>query len=186
MNLGASPVVRFLLIILIVVLVLYGFNRYVYAPNQEKIYERKQELSRLTSALFHVKETVENLPKVEAELESLQEEWERLEILVPKSEKVTNFITHVSKAEHKAGIYIISIEPQAIEPKELYTVHPYRLQLEGSYHSFARFLGALSSLPQLITLSEFTLSANPNSVNGDDAVSIKCLLSSYTSLKRSS
>jgi len=186
MNLGASPVLKALLIILLVVLVLYGFNRYVYGPNQEKIQDRQQELSRLTSALFHVRETVENLPKVKAELESLQEEWERLETLVPRREKVTDIIEQISRAERVAGIYIVSIEPQPTEARDLYTVNPYRLQLEGSYHSFVRFLGALSSLSRIINVSEFNLSANPNSVNDDDAVSIQCLLTSYTSLKRSS
>ena len=186
MNLAASPVLKVLLVILVVVLVLYGFNRYVYAPNQERIHEKQQELSRLSSALLHVRETVENLPKVKAELESLQEEWERLETLVPPREEVTDLIEQVSKAERKAGIYIISIEPQLPEARELYTANPYRLQLEGSYHSFARFLGTLSTLPRIINVSEIKLSTNPNAVNDDDAISIQCLLTSYTSLKRSS
>lgn len=186
MNLAASPVLKVLLIILLVVVIFYGFNKYVYTPNQEKIRDKQQQLSQLTSALLHVKETVENLPKVKDELESLQEEWERLEVLVPKTEEVTDFIEHISKAERKAGVYIISLEPQGSVAKEMYNENPYRLQLEGNYHSFARFMSALSSLPRIINVSDINLSTNPNSMGDGDAVSIQCLLISYTSLKRSS
>ena len=185
MNLTASPVMKVLLIVLVMVIILYGFNRYVYTPNQEKIRARQQELGRMTSALLHVKETIENLPKVKAELEALQGEWDRLEKLVPRTEKVTDVIEQVSQAERKAGVFIISIEPQPTEAKELYTQNPYRLQLEGNYHSFARFLSALSSLPRIINVSDIKLSSNPNSMGDDDAISIECLLTSYTSLKRS-
>jgi type IV pilus assembly protein PilO len=185
MNIAASPVLKALIIILLVLVILYGFNKYVYTPNQEKIRGKQAELSRLTSALLHVRETVENLPKVKAELESLQEEWLRLETLVPRSENVTDFIEQVSEAERKAGVYILSIEPQPSQVQDLYTANPYRLQFEGSYHSFALFLSALSSLPRIINVSEIDLSMNPNALGDDDSITIQCLLTSFTSLKRS-
>ena len=185
MKLTASPFVKGLFIVLLVVIVLYGFNRYVYAPNQEKIREQQAELSRLTATLFHVRETVENLPKVRAEYEALQKEWQRLETLVPQREEVTDLIQQVSNAEKKAGIYIVSIEPQVSQPKELYTENPYRLAIEGSYHSFARFLSVLSSLPRIINISQIALSANPMSMDETDAVIVRCVLTSYTSLRRS-
>ena len=180
----SSPVLKGLIVILLVVIILYGFNRYVYSPNQEKIREKQEELGRLTTTLLHVRETVENLPKVRAEYEALQEEWRRLETLVPQREEVTDLIQQVSNAEKKAGIYIISIEPQASLPKELYTENPYRLEMEGSYHSFARFVSTLSQLERIINVSQVHLSANPNAIDDSDAVVVRCLLTSYTSLKR--
>ena len=185
MNLAASPVMKALIIILLVVVILYGFNRYIYSPNQEKIRDKQEELSRLTSALFHVRETVQNLPKVRAELESLQEEWARLELMVPRTEDVTDLIENVAAAERRSGVYVISIEPQPSLTQELYTENPYRLRLEGSFHNFARFLGALSSLPRIINVSDINLSVNPNAVDEDVSITIHCLLTSYSSLKRS-
>lgn len=185
MNVMASPVMKGLVIVLLAVIILYGFNRYIYAPNQESIREKQVELSRMTTTLLHVRETVENLPKVRAEYEALQEEWQRLETLVPKREEVTDLIQQVSKAEKKAGIYIVSIEPQPSLTKELYTENPYRLEIEGSYHSFARFLSALSQLDRIINVSQVRLSVNPNAMDEIDAVVVRCVLTSYTSLKRS-
>ncbi|MFQ6093156.1 MAG: type 4a pilus biogenesis protein PilO [bacterium] len=176
---------RVLLVILLVAVVLYGFNRYVYTPNQQKIRGMQQELMRLTTTLLHVRETVENLPRVRAEYESLQQEWRKLQTMVPETEEVTDLIQQVSVAERKAGVYIISIEPQVPRAKELYTENPYRLRLEGSYHSFARFLSALSAMPRIINVSEIVLSANPNSREENDAITVQCSLTSYTSLKRS-
>ena len=184
MNLSTSPVVKGLLIVLIVVIILYGFNRYIYAPNRGKISDQQAELSRLSTTLLHVRETVENLPKVRAEYELLQEEWQRLVALVPQSEEVTELIQEVSGAEQKAGIYIISIEPQPSVSKQLYTENPYRLEIEGSFHSFARFLSALSRLERIINLSQVRLSANPNTMDENDALLVRCILTSYTSLKR--
>ena len=184
MNLSASPLLKGLIVVLLIAVILYGFNRYIYTPNQEKIREQQVELGRLTSTLLHVRETVENLPKVRAEYEALQEEWQRLETLVPRREEVTELIQEVSGAERDAGIYVISIEPQAPVAKDLYTENPYRLQLEGSYHGFARFIGALSKLERIINVSQVRLSANPNAMDETDAVVIRCLLTSYTALKR--
>jgi type IV pilus assembly protein PilO len=186
MNLSESPLVRGLLIVLLVVIILYGFNRYVYSPNQGKIREKQEELNRITTTLMHVRETVENLPKVRAEYEALQKEWQRLVTLVPQSEEVTELIQEVSQAEKEAGIYIISIEPQPSVPKELYTENPYRLEIEGSYHSFARFLSVLSKLERIINVAQVHLSANPNARDENDAVLVRCVLTSYTSLKRGS
>ena len=185
MNLAASPVLKALIIILLVVVILYGFNRFIYSPNQEKIRSRQAEFSRLTSALLHVRETVDDLPRVKAELATLQQEWDHLEIMVPRTENVTDFIEQISTAEKEAGVYIISIEPQPSLAQDLYTENPYRLRFEASYHSFARFLGALSALPRIINVSEIDLSANPNALGDDDSIIVQCLLSSYTSLKRS-
>ena len=184
MNLRASPALKVLLVVLCVVVVLYGFNRYVYGPNQETIREKQAELRRLTTTLLHVRETIENLPKVRAEYEFLQDEWKRLQTLVPQSEEVTDLIEQVSAAERKAGVYIISIEPQASYPNELYTENPYRLQIEGSFHSFARFLSALSSLQRIINISQIVLAANPTATDDHDSIIVRCLLTSYTSLKR--
>ena len=186
MNVSASPVLKGLIIVLLAVIILYGFNRYIYAPNQEQIREKQVDLSRLTTTLLHVRETVENLPTVRAEYEALQEEWRRLETLVPQREEVTEFIQQVSEAERQAGIYIISIEPQVSLTKELYTENPYRLEIEGSYHSFARFVSTLSKLPRIINVSQVNLLANPNAMDEHDAIIVRCLLTSYTSLQRGS
>ena len=185
MNFASSPVLKALIIILLVVVILYGFNRYVYTPNQEKLRDKQEEFARLSSALFHVRETVENLPKVRAELQSLQEEWAKLETMVPKTEDVTDLIENVSKAERRSGIYIISIEPQPLRTQDLYTENPYRLRLEGSFHSFARFMSALSALSRIINVSEIKLTVNPNALGEDVSISIQCLLTSYSSLRRS-
>ncbi|UCE18367.1 MAG: type 4a pilus biogenesis protein PilO [Gemmatimonadota bacterium] len=185
MNLNASPVLKGLIVVLLAVVIFYGFNRYIYAPNKETIRERQVELGRLSTTLLHVRETVENLPKVKAEYEALQEEWQRLEILVPQREEVTDLIQEISQAEKKAGLYIISIEPQASVPKELFTENPYRLEIEGSYHSFARFVSALSKLERIINVSQVQLYANPTALDEHDAVVVRCMLTSYTSLRRS-
>lgn len=184
MNLTASPVVKGLLIVLLVIIILYGFNRYIYGPNQAKIRDQQAEFSRLSTTLLNVRETVENLPRVRAEYELLQEEWQRLVALVPQSEEVTELIQEVSEAEQEAGIYIISIEPQPSVPKELYTENPYRLEMEGNYHSFARFLSALSKRERIINLSQVRLSSNPSAMDENDAILIRCILTSYTALKR--
>jgi len=173
-----------LLIVLLLVLILYGFNSYIYEPNQAQIRTKQEELARLSSSLLHIRRTVDNLPRVRAELENLQQEWQDLEQLIPRTESVTDVIHFVSQAERQSGVFIISIEPQPTQVKDLYTESPYRLQIEGSYHNFARFLTALSELQRVVNVSEMNLSMNPQTLSDDDIISISCLLTSYTALKK--
>lgn len=184
MSMGGSSVLRMLLIVLLLVVILYGFNRYIYEPNQIQIRTKQQELSRLSSSLLHIRKTVEDLPRVKAELENLQREWQDLEKLIPRTENVTDVIHFVSQAERQSGVFIISIEPQPTQVKDLYTENPYRLQIEGSYHNFARFLTALSELQRIVNVSEMNLSMNPETLSDDDIISITCLLTSYTALRK--
>ena len=73
------------------------------------------------------------------------------------------FLEDLGRLAVRAGLTVISSEPQAVSQDKLATMVRAHVVLRGTYSEAASFLGSLSDSGELITVDSFEITASPGS-----------------------
>jgi type IV pilus assembly protein PilO len=122
-----------------------------------KVDELRTELQTVAGELQRLKSAVNSLPRIEAELETLQARWEALRGLLPRESEISSLLTNVTTAGMKAGVQFTLFEPGQAESYELYTRYPVRITVTGGYHQVGRFFDNLCNMGRLVGISNVGL-----------------------------
>jgi type IV pilus assembly protein PilO len=169
-------------VILIVALVwLIFFTDYL--PFSQKrtsrtLEELRSELQVVGGELQRLRSAVNSLPKIEKELETLEQKWLALRGLLPRESEMSTLLTSVTTAGMRAGVQFTLFEPYSPEPYDLYTRYPIRVSVTGSYHQVGKFFDNLCNLSRLVGISDIGLAQLPD---GEDAATVEAsvTLSAY-------
>lgn len=75
----------------------------------------------------------------------------RLEELIPDSEEVPALLDDIGTRARLAEVDLRELQPQGREPGQYYDRTSYNMAVVGEYHSVARFLTDIASLPRIVT-----------------------------------
>jgi len=136
---------------------LYLWFNYIYTPRNERIGELEGQVSELQADIRQLEITVSQLPRVEAELQALQQSWEEVLRSFPTEAREEEILGNLTISEYMAGLYITNITKGGRRSTELYIEDDYAVDLMGRYTEMESFIRELASMPRRMTVRTMQL-----------------------------
>jgi type IV pilus assembly protein PilO len=138
---------------------LAGFYLGFYKPRER---QNEQERARLQARLAEVKDLrrfENNLPELNRQIESLQDQLEIQSRIVPGEQEADQFMHLMQNTAQAAGIEIRRWTAKPPTTKEYYTEIPFDLELDGPYYALLNFFDRVAKLERIINVSNLQLGA---------------------------
>jgi type IV pilus assembly protein PilO len=94
-----------------------------------------------------------DLPGLERQIASLQQQLTIQKTIVPDEKEVPGFIHLMQDTAASAGIEIRRYTSRPVVSREFYTEVPYEMDIDGSYYSVVNFFDKVSKLQRIINIS---------------------------------
>lgn len=156
-----SPIQRWAVIGLMLIIILGGFFYFVYMPMAERKKVIDGELSRLVNGIninMTKARTLEDLKKQNAELQrQLSEKKEQL----PSESEAESLLKQISDVGAGANLDIKLWKPgdRRQSPDGLYIELPVSIEITGGYHSMAIFFDRISKFPRIVNISNLKIAS---------------------------
>jgi type IV pilus assembly protein PilO len=136
-------------------------------PNQnDRLNALKVDFEKKSTELARARATVADLPRFEAEYETLHQRWALAAELLPADKQLPVLLRKITLAAQQTGVEFVSFRPGGQKAEQYYTELPLQLSVYGGYHQVGSFLAELANLRRIITVSNLHVKSN---AKGDDA-----------------
>lgn len=177
--------------VMIMVLAMYGFYRFMIQPKAADIAGKKTEIVTLRGQLASMRGSPQEKTILLAEKERLDLKLKEVESYLPDHENVAELLDQFSMVENETRVYVVGFKANetAEETGQPYRANKYKITVEAGYHQFVEFMSAIMALPRIISFSDMKISPNPNAPNTAEvnegledqprSLSIECSVTSY-------
>ena len=100
-----------------------------------------------------------NLDAYRRQMVEMEESFGALVSQLPSDTEVPGLLEDITNKGLLNGLDIASIDLQKEQAKEFYVELPISIIATGSYHDLGAFISAMAGLPRIVTLHDFTISA---------------------------
>lgn len=148
------------------------------SPNLEQINRLQNKQQQLNAQLRKVQSKAKNLPKLEAELAQVKNEFEEKSLLLPKEKEIPQLLRDISSLGRHAGLDFIQFKPMPSVPKDFYAEIPVSINVRGPYHNVGAFFDRVSKLERIVSVSNTKMSS-PKLEDGEMLLNSDCRLVTY-------
>ncbi len=96
------------------------------------------------------------------ELMQLQEEQRDLLKVLPKRAEIGGFLSNIQEQLELAGLEVISLNPEAEVPQDLYVRIPVRFEVRGGYHNLVKFFKSIGEIKRIVNVENISLTPDRN------------------------
>lgn len=98
-----------------------------------------------------------DLDAYKAQLAEMREKFGALLMQLPSQTEIESLLRDVSQTAQQDGLAQRLFQPRDEVRKNFYAEKPIRMEYVGSWQQIAKFVSDVSSLPRIVTFSDFTL-----------------------------
>ena len=175
------PLDKKLKIIIAVILFLLPavlFYFFWFQPQSKKTVKLEKQKVTLTKELKDAKAKAANRPKLQAELDAVEERFKETATLLPKEKEIPSLLTNISALGRGSGLDFLTFKPLKDIPKDFYAEIPVDIKVRGPYHNMGIFLDQVSKLDRIVTVSNITM-GGPKQESGEMLLNSSCRLVTY-------
>jgi type IV pilus assembly protein PilO len=188
LDLKSPAVQKFILSIMLSGGILGGFffSRIVpftYPSQKDQLAQLKSEYEKKSTELARARATVADLPRFEAEYESLHERWAMAAELLPTEKQMPTLLRRITLAAQQTGVEFVVFRPNDERPDQHYTEMPLSISVFGQYHQIGSFIAELANMQRIVTVSNLKLKSHSK---GETATTAAEFTASAYSLNASS
>jgi len=143
-----------------------------------RIQRSAKEQKKLDQDYIEKQAIANNLNQFRREKELLEGRLNEALAELPNDKRLDELLQLFQDRATKAGIDILTIEPQAEVSEGFYARIPIPMTVQGGYHEVATFLDAVGRLRRIVNVSNVTLDT-PKDVNGKVVLSAKFLATTF-------
>lgn len=159
-----------------------GWER-VYVPRSEEITvleERLQTLQTQNDAARATAAAASAEAAVERQLALRRDQLVAVEALIPSGEELPELLNAIAAQADAAGVELSLIQPVGATAEQFYTRRTYDLAAIGSYHALADFVTRTASMPRIVTPTNLSLSAQPETTrDGEQRLEARFSIETY-------
>lgn len=100
-----------------------------------------------------------NLEAYRQQMVEMEESFGALVSQLPSDTEVPGLLEDITNKGLQNGLEIASIDLRKERAKEFYVELPIAISASGSYHDMGAFISGMASLPRIVTLHDFKISA---------------------------
>lgn len=159
-NPGSWPVVVKLTIWLsaFAVVIFAGYFMFVTELNKQVEGERKKQDALLKDYEEKAFKAM-NLDSYKKQLADMEEAFGALLRQLPKDTEVPSLLEDITHTGLGSGLEFDSIDLGTEAKREFYAELPINIKVSGDYHGFGAFVSGIAALPRIVTLHDFSISA---------------------------
>jgi Tfp pilus assembly protein PilO len=162
MNLQDPVIQRRAFTILIAALLGYVFFGstllpFTYRVQRGQITRLEAELAEQERKLSIARSRAGRLEVLQARMAEMQQDWQRLEALLPRSEEMPEFLREIARLASSVGVKIDLLQPGQAAPGEGVETRPIEMRVHGDYHDVGRFIGLVANASRVIRTEGLTL-----------------------------
>ena len=147
------PVVVQILLAVVIAAVVGGGVWYVWVKPVNDDNEQKQvALDQKKADNETLRRYERDLPGLEREIASLQQQLEIQRTIVPDEKEAPGFMHLMQDTAASAGIEIRRYSAMPVQTREFYTEVPYQIDIDGSYYAVVNFFERVAKLQRIINI----------------------------------
>lgn len=159
-------------------LIVGAFVWFMVMPQLDELTRLDGELARLESELIQKRQIADNLPQFKAEFAKMEKQLEKALTQLPNKAELPTLLTNLSTIAKDNGLEVKTFKPMNEVSKGFFAEVPTTLALEGTYHQFAMFAEAVSSLSRIVNVGDLSLSS-PKVEGGSAQLKIDCKVTTF-------
>lgn len=166
---------------IVVALFLLPLVIFYFAWLQPKAAEKTrlvQQRVTVSKALQQAKTSAANRPKLKAELEATEKQFEITATLLPKEKEIPSLLTNISALGRGSGLDFLTFKPSSEVPQDFYSEIPVDIRVRGPYHNMGIFLDQVSKLDRIVTVANITM-GGPKKEGSEMLLNSSCRLVTY-------
>jgi len=150
----------------------------VLRPKQGEIRALQTRLEGLERDVATHRAMAMNLVRFRAEAARLKGQLDAAKSRLPEEKEMPTLFRDISALANRMGLEVVTFQPKEPQGKDFYSEIPILFSVEGSFHTLGMFLGEVSRLPRVVTLSEVKMQA----LEGKGSTTLKAdlTLATYT------
>lgn len=120
---------------------------------------QKKELE-LKNTFEQKQEKAVNLNAYRKQKEDMQKIFGEMLRQLPSKTEVAALLVDISQVGLSSGLEFELFKPLDENPIEFYAELPIKIRVIGNYHEFGNFVSGIAALPRIVTIHDFSISAN--------------------------
>lgn len=162
MNLQDPVVQRRSFTILITLLLGYVFFGstllpFTYRVKRAQITRLEAELAEQERKLSIARSRAGRLEALQSRMAEMQQDWQRLEALLPRTEEMPEFLREIARLAGAVGVKIDLLQPGAPAPGDGVQMRPIEMRVHGDYHNVGQFIAQVANASRVIRTEGLTL-----------------------------
>ncbi len=146
------PAARAGIVLLLVLMVAGGYYGTRYSSGSQKLEQLRAKEMELQRKLSEVRSITANIDEFEEEITNLEIKLQKVLRQLPNQREIEVLLTDISNLGKTSGIEIKSFKRRPEVIHDFYAEVPMDIEIEGEYHSIARFFDLLSGLPRIVNM----------------------------------
>jgi type IV pilus assembly protein PilO len=186
-RIAKAPVGAKVGVVAVVVVVVTALNYFaVGVPNfglpisdlEQRIERANGEQRKLDQDYIEKQAIANNLNQFRREKDLLEQRLQEALAELPDDKKLDELLQLFQDRASKAGLDILTIEPQAQASEGFYARIPIPMTVQGNYHEIATFLDAVGRLRRIVNICNLSL-GDPKDQNGKVVLTAKFLATTF-------
>ena len=166
-DIGAWPLApRVSVLVALFVAVLVAGWWFFWSDELDTLEAKQQEELKLKDEFVDKKKQAINLDLYTQQLVEIDRSFGALLKQLPNKSEVESLLIEINQSGMGRGLQFELFRPGAEISKDFYAELPIAVRLTGSYHDFGAFAGDIGRLSRIVTLSNISITPNPQSKDG--------------------
>ncbi|PYX92620.1 MAG: hypothetical protein DMG67_06285 [Acidobacteria bacterium] len=120
-----------------------------------------------------------DLPGLEREIASLQQQLEIQRTIVPDEKEAPGFMHLMQDTAASAGIEIRRYTAMPVQTREFYTEVPYQIDIDGSYYAVVNFFERVAKLQRIINIGGLQMATPKFTYAPNESVVANCMATTF-------
>ena len=131
----------------------------VIKPKLDAIDSARAQEQTLLNEFKEKDSKLRNLQQYQAQLQQMQIDFTQQLEQLPKETEVPDLVEDINMTGVNSGLKFKNIRLESEVRQEFFIEQPIAIEATGDYHSFGRFVSSVAALPRIVTLHDFTITA---------------------------
>ncbi len=175
-----SPLKRVMILLLIIALLAGGFAYFLYMPKMKQVQKLERKLKQAQVKLHQTQQIASQLPKFEAEMEKLNVAFKKALNKLPDNKEIPALLLKITKLGKDSKLTFNLFQPLSNRNHDFYAEVPIDIEVQGSYHSVARFFNQICTMPRIVNVFDYSLGNYHTTKDGDTLLKTRFKAVTYT------
>ncbi len=147
--------------LLVGAVVAFAGHKVYLQKRQDEITQKQNQLADLQKKISAGEAAEAQLQQFESRVERLEQDLEKLLRVLPDKRRVHDLIRQFRAIAEREDFTLKRFSPGDEVQQEYFNEWPIQLEVDGSYHSLARFFDRMSRFPRIVNVDNMRLRAAP-------------------------
>lgn len=151
-------IAQFLIFLALGIVLIIAFYMMSYKDAQRKIKGINVKIEAVNVEIDRAELKKDKLPQIRQEKKEKELLLEQLKAILPEKKEISQILKRIESLVAGTKLRTNKFASEKQKPKDYYIEHPYRMDVDGSYHNLGVFFDQLSRLTKIFTVDGLTIS----------------------------